>query len=71
MRRPRLIQDARHGWRMLSVRVAAGATVFGLLPPDQQSSVLALIGLPAERVPAAIGVAFLVARFLHQDPPKE
>jgi hypothetical protein len=72
MRRPRLIPDARRAWRMLSVHVATGATLFGLLPADQQASLLDMIGLPASRVPAALGVAFLLARLVNQtdDTPK-
>lgn len=61
-----LIENWRSAWRMLSVQLASLSTVFGLLPAEQQASILDLVGLPATRVPAVIGVAFIVARMVSQ-----
>lgn len=61
-----LIENWRSAWRMLSVQLASLATVFGLLPADQQATILDLVGLPASRVPAVIGLAFIAARVISQ-----
>ena len=62
----RLVENWRLAWRMLSVQIAGCAVLFGLLPPDQQASLLALIGAPPERIPAFLGLAFIVARLIGQ-----
>lgn len=67
----RLIPAWRSAWRLYSVRIAAVATVFGLLPPDQQSAILAWIGLAPERIPAVIGGLFIAGRLLQQPDQKE
>jgi len=64
--RPVLIVDWRRAWRMLSVQAAAVACTIGLLPPDQQTALLAAIGVPPERLPLALGLLFLGARLLNQ-----
>lgn len=64
--RPVLIVDWRRAWRMLSVQAAAIAVTIGLLPSDQQAAILAALGVPAERLPLALGLLFLAARLLHQ-----
>lgn len=64
--RPVLIVDWRRAWRMLSVQAAALACTIGLLPPDQQTALLAAIGVPPERLPLALGLLFLGARLLNQ-----
>jgi hypothetical protein len=51
---------------MLSVQIAAGAVVFGMLPPDQQTAILAWLGVSPERIPAVIGGLFLLARLVNQ-----
>lgn len=51
---------------MLSVQVAALAVVFGSLPPDQQTAILSWIGLAPERIPAVLGVLFIVTRLVNQ-----
>lgn len=66
MRRPSLVSDWRRSWRWVSVQVAAGAVVFGLLPPDQQASLLAALGVAPERVPAVIGGLFIAGRLWGQ-----
>lgn len=68
-RRPRLVDDWRNAASMWSVRIAGLATVFGLLPVDQQSAILAALNVPANRVPAVMGVVFIVARLWAQQPP--
>ncbi len=69
-KRPRLTPEWRRAWRWLSVQVAAVATVYGLLPIDQQRAILELLHVPAERITAVIGLAFLVARLLAQPAAK-
>ena len=61
-----LIPNWRRSWRMLSVQLAAGAVVFGMLPPDQQTAILAWLGVAPERIPAVIGGLFLLARIINQ-----
>jgi hypothetical protein len=53
---------------MWSVRAAGLCTIFGLLPADQQAAVLDVLHVPANRVPAAMGVVFIVARLWAQQP---
>mgnify|MGYP003424805951 FL=1 len=64
--RPRLIPNAGRAWRMASMQVAAVAVIFGTLPPDQQSAILAWLGLGPERIPAVIGALFIFTRLIDQ-----
>ena len=64
--RPVLIVDWPRAWRMLSVQAGLLACTIGLLPPDQQAALLAMAGVPAERLPLALGLLFLAARLLNQ-----
>ena len=64
--RPVLIVDWRRAWRMLSVQAGLLACTIGLLPPDQQAALLAMAGVPAERLPLALGLLFVAARLLNQ-----
>ena len=66
MRRPTVISEWRRLHRMASVQLASVCAVFGLLPVDQQAALLSLLGLPAERLPAVMGLAFIVARLWAQ-----
>lgn len=68
MRRPTIIPEWRRLHRMASVQLASLCTVYGLLPPDQQAALLSLLRIPQERLPAVIGVAFIVARMLAKQP---
>lgn len=61
-----LIPDWRKAWRFFSVQVAGGAVLFGLLPPDQQTAILSVLGFTPERIPAVLGALFLAARLLQQ-----
>lgn len=63
---PSLIDNWKQAYKFLSTHLAVGAATFGLLPPDQQSALLDLIGLPMNRVPAVIAALFLVARLTKQ-----
>lgn len=63
----KLIPEWKRAWRFLSMRVAAGAVVFGLLPPDQQAAILAAIGIEPGRIPAVIGGLFMAGRLLAQE----
>ena len=67
----KLIPNAAQAWRMLSVQIAALALVFGTLPADQQSAILALIGIGPERIPALLGLGVIVARLIHQPKTQE
>lgn len=69
-RKPKLVPDWRQWPRMASVQIASVCTVFGLLPVDQQAAILELVGLPAERLPAAMGLAFIAARLWAQPAKK-
>lgn len=51
---------------MLTMWIGTGAVLFGALPVDQQSAILAWLGLGPERVPAVIGVLFMAARMVPQ-----
>lgn len=51
---------------MLTVHVATAACLFGALPADQQAALLNALGVPPERLPLALGLAFLVARLIKQ-----
>lgn len=62
----KLIDNWRSAWRMLSVQIAALAIIFGALPVDQQSAILAWLGLAPERIPAVMGVAVILARVIGQ-----
>jgi len=66
-----LIPNWRKAWRMASVQLAALAVVFGSLPTDAQGAVLDLVGIPASRVPAVIGVLFLIGRMISQPKASE
>jgi hypothetical protein len=68
-RRPRLVDNWRSAASMWSVRIAGLATIFGLLPPDQQAAILEYLHVPANRVPAVMGLVFIVARLWAQQPP--
>lgn len=61
-----VIVDWPRAWRMLSVQAGLLACTIGLLPPDQQAALLAMLGVPAERLPLALGLLFLAARLLNQ-----
>lgn len=62
----KLIPNASKAWRMLSIQIAAGAVLFGSLPPDQQSAILQWLGLAPERIPAVLGALFIVTRLVSQ-----
>ena len=68
--RPRLIPQARRAWRFASVQIAAVAVIFGALPADQQAALLSLFGVGPERIPAALGLAVIVARLIDQGSEK-
>jgi len=68
--KPQLVTEWRRLHRLASVQLASVCTVFGLLPVDQQAALLSMLHIPAERVPAAMGIAFIVARVWAQAPRK-
>jgi hypothetical protein len=62
----KLIPNWRSAGRMLSVQIAALAVLFAALPVDQQTAILALLGLAPERIPGVLGLAIIVARLIDQ-----
>lgn len=70
MRRPTLISEWKRLHRMASVQLASLCAIFGLLPVDQQAALLELLHIPAERLPAVMGLAFIVARLWAQPAKK-
>lgn len=67
----KLIPEWRRAWRMASVQVAALAVVWGTLPEDVQAALLAAVGVPAERVPAVLGLLLLLGRLIDQPKVRE
>ena len=61
-----LIENAGRAWRLLTVQVAAVAVVWGSLPVDMQTTILAAIGIDAARIPAILGLLFMAARLIKQ-----
>lgn len=61
-----LIENWRSAWRYITVQLGALMVAWGLIPADQQAAILAAIGLPAERVPAVLGLMVLVGRLVNQ-----
>lgn len=66
-----LIPEWRRAPRMLSVQMAALAVAWGVLPVDTQSAILALVGVPEQRVPAVLGLLMLVGRLIDQPKVRE
>lgn len=66
-----LIDNWRKAHKMLTVWVGLAAVSFGVLPLDQQAAILAMLHVPAERIPAVLGLVFLAARFTRQPSTKE
>lgn len=62
----KLIPNAGQAWRMWSVRFASLLVVWVLLPVDQQSAILGLVGVPADAIDGALAVLVLVSRLIAQ-----
>lgn len=62
----KFVDNWRNAGKMLSVQVAGAAVLFGALPADQQSAVLALLGVGVERIPAIVGIAVILGRLIDQ-----
>ena len=60
------IANVSRSWRFLSVQIAALAVVWGSLPVDMQTAMLSAVGISESRIPAILGVLFLVARLIKQ-----
>lgn len=69
--KPKLIPNWRRAWRMASVQVAAVLIAWGTLPADVQAVIVGAVGVPAERVPAILGVLMLLARLVDQPAVRE
>ena len=70
MRRPTLISEWKRLHRMASVQIASLCAIFGLLPVDQQAALLSMLHIPQERLPAVMGLAFILARLWAQPAKK-
>lgn len=56
----------RRSWRWLSVQAGALAVLWGTTSAETQAAILALVGVPAERVPAILGLLVIAARLIDQ-----
>jgi len=66
-----IIPNWRSAWRMASVQIAALAVLFGALPVDTQAAMLDLVGVPASRVPAILGLLIMAGRMVQQSKASE
>lgn len=67
----RLIDNWHAAWRYITVQLGALMVTWGLLPPEQQTAILAIIGLPAERITAVLGLLVIAGRVVSQSPKSE
>lgn len=67
----KLIDNWHTAWRYITVQLGALMVTWGLLPPEQQSAILAIIGLPAERITAVLGLMVIAGRVVSQAPKGE
>ena len=61
-----VIDNVNKAYRMITMQIATGAVVFGLLPEAEQLSILALLHIPQSYVPAVLGIAFMWGRLVKQ-----
>lgn len=69
--KPTLIPDWRRALSFWSVRIAALGVVWGSLPVDTQTAMLAAVGVDPLRIPAILGALFIVFRLIAQPEPPE
>ena len=62
----KIISNWRRAPRMLSMWVAALAVAWGATPVDLQTAVLEAFGVGPERIPAVLGLLFVLARLIDQ-----
>lgn len=62
----KLVDNWKRAHRMLSVQIASAAVLFGSLPAEQQAAILGVVGITPERIPAALGLLFIVGRLVNQ-----
>jgi len=62
----RTIDNVGKAWRLFSVQLAAVAVAFGSLSAEVQAQILGMVGVPQERLPAILGLLFLVLRLVKQ-----
>ncbi len=67
MTKPTVVSEWRRSWRWLSMQIGAVAALFGLLPIDQQSALLALVGMRQDQLPLVLGLAFMAGRLVQQE----
>ena len=67
----KLVPNWRRAHRMLTVQLGVAFTAWGLLPVDTQAAILDLVGVPANRVPAVLGLAIIVGRLVAQASVRE
>ena len=66
----KLIENWRRAHRMLSVQMGSLLVAWGMTPPDTQAVIMGFVGLPAERVPAVLGLLVILGRVVAQKSTK-
>ena len=66
----KLIPNWKRAPRMFTVQLGVVLTVWGSLPVDTQTAILDLLHVPANRVPAILGVLVIVGRLISQPSTK-
>lgn len=61
-----LIPQWRRAWRLFSVQAGVVLLAWGVLPVDQQTAILSLVGIGPERVPAIMGLLVIAGRLIQQ-----
>lgn len=70
----KFIDNVRQAPRMWSVQLASLLVAWGTLPVDMQTAIVAVVGIPPERVPAVLGLLVILTRLMRQpglQPPEE
>ena len=63
-----LIPNWKRAHRLFSVQAGAALVAWALVPPEQQTAILALLGVPASAVPAVLGLLVIAGRLVSQQP---
>lgn len=61
-----LIPNWKRAHKLLSVQAGALLVAWGLVPLDQQTAILALLHVPADLVPAIMGLLVIAGRLVSQ-----
>ena len=66
----RLVENWRRAPRMLSVQMGLLVTVWGMTSADTQTVLMAFVGVPADKVPALLGLFVIIGRMIDQKSTK-